>query len=102
MLTHHEHQPVGSPRSGLPFGCRLLAVESQVAAGQSIPFFEPTGDWGSTTQLGPLQLGITLGECFAITSEASCSPGAHPSTLRDKAHPREHMLELCRELCRPR
>lgn len=59
-------------------------MESQVAAGQLILFFfKPTArpKWGSTIQLGPLQLGITLGEGFAITSEAGCSAGAHPSTL---------------------
>ena len=30
------------------------------------------------TQLGALQLGITLGECSAIMREASCSSEAHP------------------------
>lgn len=55
-------------------------MQSQVTAGQSIPFFKPTGDWGRTTQLGPLQLGIPPGERFAITSEASCS--LKVSTLR--------------------
>lgn len=105
MLKHHDHQPVGCPVhwSFLRVPGQQANCHTQPSGNRSVdPIFQANGRLGNMTQLGPLQLGITLDECFAITSEASSSPGAHPSTLQDNAYPRERMLELsCQGLCWP-